>query len=287
MEASHQAQPRPQEPDPAAAGPGQRVRALVFGEVAEVYASARPGYAPELADVVLDFAALGEGRAVEVGAGTGKATAGFAARGVPLLCLEPDPRMARVLRRATAGFPSVRVEVSAFEEWSPQGRYGLLYAATCWHWCDPASRWDRAYTALAPGGTLALCWNVLRVRDAGLHARLAEVDRGFGFTEAPHSLLGGATLGAPGEWGDEEEAWPAGECRADGRFTGPRELRLPGAVTYDTRRYLSYLSTVSAYRLLPEIRRARLFEALAEVLEGRGGGIEFDLLTDVFLARAR
>jgi len=52
-------------------------RRLSFGGVAELYDRSRPSYPPALVDDVLEFAGVGPGeadRALEVGAGTGKAT---------------------------------------------------------------------------------------------------------------------------------------------------------------------------------------------------------------------
>ncbi|OKI53684.1 hypothetical protein AMK15_28620 [Streptomyces sp. MJM1172] len=92
-------------------------RSQVFGEVAELYDAARPGYSNELVADVLTYAALGDRAAVEIGAGTGKATVPFAELGTPLVCLEPDPRMAEVLRRNTARYSGVQVEVDGFESW--------------------------------------------------------------------------------------------------------------------------------------------------------------------------
>jgi len=43
----------------------------VFGEVADVYDAARPGYADALISHLLAYADLRDGAAVEVGAGTG------------------------------------------------------------------------------------------------------------------------------------------------------------------------------------------------------------------------
>ncbi|MDX3538983.1 hypothetical protein PV721_32545 [Streptomyces sp. MB09-01] len=91
-------------------------RAQVFGEVAELYDAARPGYSDALVAEVLGYAALGHRAAAEIGAGTGKATVQFAAAGTPLVCIEPDPRMSEVLRRNTAHHPGVRVLVGAFED---------------------------------------------------------------------------------------------------------------------------------------------------------------------------
>ncbi|MFD8293967.1 class I SAM-dependent methyltransferase [Streptomyces lavendulae] len=154
-----------------------RARGRVFGEVAELYDASRPGYADALVARVLEYAEPGERPALEVGAGTGKATVPFAEAGTTLVCVEPDPRMAEVLRRNTARFPRVRVEAAGFEEWPRDGRrFALLYAATSWHWLDPARRRDLVREALDPGGALALFWNPHGVRDPGLHGALAEVD---------------------------------------------------------------------------------------------------------------
>jgi SAM-dependent methyltransferase len=264
------------------------VRGRVFGEVAEGYDTHRPGYPEEMVDEVLAYADLGDRPAVEVGAGTGKATAAFAARGVPLLCLEPDPRMAEVLRRNTAAFPGVRVHVGGFEEWRPDGGggHGLLLAATSWHWLDRDRRWDLAHAALAPGGAVALCWNRYGLADAALHAGLAEVDDRYGVDHAPHGARASLYDGEPGGPG-EEAGWPEGECRRDGRFADPRSVRIRWRRRYGTDRYLGFLDSISAYRVLPRDRRERALSDTARVLEAHGGGVDLLHVTDLFLARAR
>ena len=63
---------------------GER-RRLSFGSVAEQYDRIRPSYPEQLVDDVIAYAGDGltaAGRALEVGAGTGKATLQFAARGL-------------------------------------------------------------------------------------------------------------------------------------------------------------------------------------------------------------
>src|ERR1700692_2225964 len=112
-----------------------RERRGVFGEAVAQYESARPCYPNELVDDILNYAGP-VGRALEVGAGTGKATVAFAERGVSLTCLEPDPRMAAALVRQTSTFPSVSVIETSFESWEPSERFDLLFAAQSWHWVD-------------------------------------------------------------------------------------------------------------------------------------------------------
>ncbi|MBC3843920.1 class I SAM-dependent methyltransferase [Streptacidiphilus sp. 4-A2] len=260
--------------------------ARVFGEAAELYDAARPGYADALVAEVLAYARLGDRPALEVGAGTGKATVPFAAQGIPLVCVEPDPRMAEVLRRNTERYPGVRVEVGGFEEWQPGSRrFGLLFAATCWHWLDRARRWDLAHTVLDPGGSLALFWNPHSVLDTGLHAGLAEIDRRHGIEDSPHSEPSSAYGDRPGDWGDDFD-WPETECRRDGRFTDLRSFRFRQEVRYGTERYLSHLASVSTYRVLPDDRREQALADTARLLDAHGGGIDMLHVSDLFLARA-
>ena len=97
-----------------------REQRFVFGEDAELYDRARPGYAARSSSTACSgFAGVeGDGlRALEVGAGTGKATVAFASRGLRILALEPSPEMAEVARRNCAGFPRVRIAPASFEEW--------------------------------------------------------------------------------------------------------------------------------------------------------------------------
>ncbi len=74
-------------------------RALSFGSTASAYERFRPGYPDDLVDAVLAYAGRPVGSALEIGAGTGKATRLFAARGITMTATEPDPAMLRELRK--------------------------------------------------------------------------------------------------------------------------------------------------------------------------------------------
>lgn len=114
-----------------------REQRLVFGEDAELYDRARAGYPDDLIDDVLGFVGLNgpEIRALEVGAGTGKATVPFALRGLEIVALEPSAAMAAVAERNCRTFPAVRLELASFEDWRLEaGGFQLLFSAQAWHW---------------------------------------------------------------------------------------------------------------------------------------------------------
>ena len=70
-------------------------RALSFGGAAAAYERFRTGYPDELVDKVLEYADRPVRTALEIGAGTGKATRVFAARGIAVTATEPDMRQLR------------------------------------------------------------------------------------------------------------------------------------------------------------------------------------------------
>ncbi|MBO0843512.1 MAG: class I SAM-dependent methyltransferase, partial [Nocardioides sp.] len=87
-------------------------RSLSFGEVAETYERFRPGYPDELVGRVTAVAEGRVVRAIEIGAGTGKATRVFAAAGIEVVATEPDPAMLAVLARECAELPVTPVRTA-------------------------------------------------------------------------------------------------------------------------------------------------------------------------------
>src|ERR1700758_4155626 len=132
---------------------GVSSRALSFGAVAEAYERFRPGYPVELFDMVMTYAGRPVRSALEIGAGTGKATRLFAERGVRVTATEPDGAMLAELRKHVP--TNVRTVQAAFEDLRSGQSYGLVYAAAALHWTNPEGRWSRVAALLEPGGVFA------------------------------------------------------------------------------------------------------------------------------------
>lgn len=257
-------------------------RRLVFGDDAEEYDARRPDYPDAMIDDVV--AAAGPGPALEVGAGTGKATTAFAARGLDLTCLEPDPRMAAVLQRRIAGRPAVRVIGTLFEDWTPDRAYGLLFSGQAWHWVDGDRRNDLAADALAPGGTLALFWNISQLADRNVHAALADVDERFGMSDGhtPHHLL---AEDFPDPDPDPALEWAQLRLTGDDRFTGLRGHRYhrdDDALT--STEYADLIATTSHYRVLEPGVRETVLIAVVAAIDAEGGVVRRVTDTDLALA---
>jgi SAM-dependent methyltransferase len=244
---------------------GDDARAVVFGRDAAAYEEVRPSYPSAAIDYLLGLVDAGD--AVEVGAGTGKATEAIAHEGLTITCLEPSPQMAEILQ--SKALPGVDVVVSKFEDWDAgPGSVDLVYAAQAWHWVDRETGLDRALTLLRPGGVLALLWNVPLDR----YARHLDAYQ----SHAPHLL---AERDARIKRRDHHD-WcsdmaEAGFVETD-RFTHSWSEEL----TAD--RYRALYSTYSDHMMLEEPTRTRLLDQLTSDVETWGGTVEVEYRTEVF-----
>ncbi|MBO1333914.1 class I SAM-dependent methyltransferase [Streptomyces sp. VRA16 Mangrove soil] len=134
--------------------------ALSFDGVAAQYAMARPTYPPQLFDTIEELTgrSLRGRRTLDVGAGTGIATALLRDRGADVIAVEPGPGMGAQLRATHPEIPLVRAYGDALP--FADATADLITYAQSWHWTDPARSIPEALRVLRPGGTLALWWNI-------------------------------------------------------------------------------------------------------------------------------
>ncbi len=258
-------------------------RRLSFGSVADLYDSARPSYPAALVDDALAYAPAGDGervRVVEVGAGTGKATELFAARGASVLAIEPNAAMAAVARRNCAGFPGVTVVEAEFERWEPAGpAFDLLICAQAWHWIAPAVRISKAREALADGGGMALFWNRPLWDRSELAGALRAVYDGVAFGEMPGPMYPDHT--DPGtSWGYYGE-----DLDAEHGFEPEPVRSYDWVCPYTSAEYIALIQTHSDHIMLPDAQREALLEAVRGVIDDAGGTFELTYRTHLWLAR--
>ena len=261
-----------------------REQASVFGEVAPLYDRARAGYADEVVDRVLDFAGVPapDLNALEIGAGTGKATVAFAARGVHILALEPDDAMAALAQRNCERFSNVRIERATFEDADLDGAgFDLVFAAQAWHWVRPEVRSTKAAAVLHRGGTLAVIGHRTNWHGEALHADLEEVYRRLVpdlYAKAP---------GFPGLTSGATDHDLLDELTGSGLFADASAHSHPWSPTFTADTLVDLLLTQSDHRLLDEDRRALLLAEVRRVVEAHGGEVVVPAVTALVLARSR
>jgi SAM-dependent methyltransferase len=257
-------------------------RRLSFGSVAELYDRARPSYPHALVDDVVAYARVGPGdRTLDVGAGTGKATELFAARGLEVLALEPSPRMAEVAGRRLSRFDNVAILETEFERWEPEhGQFGLVYSAQAWHWIRPEVAYERVRQALEPAGALAVFWNRPRWDRVPIRDELNRVYQAVPEFDPKVSPMRPHTSSTT-DWVTD---WDSGHARGAG-FAEPLARDYTWSITYQTGEYLDLLQTASDHVRLPEAARRRLLNGITLVLDRNGGAIEIPYATHLIMAR--
>jgi SAM-dependent methyltransferase len=237
----------------------------LFGSVAERYERYRLDYPNELVDTVLGYAGRPVSSALEVGAGTGKATRAFAARGIEVTALEPDTDMAKVLVRVTHGLP-VRLVVTTYEQFRTESRYELVYAAASWHWTNPDTRWAQAVQMLVPGGVLALFGAPAELKDPDLFAAVDEIEK---------RLL-------PKEDEVDVHPWSIEEMAAADGLVDVEKRELSYVATTTAADYVGRLATVSAYLQLTSEQRVDVLRKIRAVLPDH---VDVDTTVQLSLAR--
>lgn len=236
-------------------------RALSFGVMAEAYERFRPGYPAELADLVMAYAGQPVRTALEIGAGTGKATRLLAQRVGSVTATEPDGGMLAELRKhVPANVESVQ---AAFEDLQLGEKYGLVYAAASLHWTNPEGRWSRMADLLEPGGVFASFGGPFHLADPA-------VEEAARAARAP--FLDSDDVPSPdGTPPDHAMQWPGTELQQSEWFTDVRQSEIERRLTMSADDYVGHLSTISAYLVLPAPEQEQVFgqirQAVPETVE--------------------
>lgn len=144
--------------------------ATAFEELVDDYDAARPRYPEALYDAL----PLTGATVLELGAGTGIASAELASRAASLVVTDLGPRMlARGMTKHTSPGAVCRAEALPFADAS----FDLVCGAQMWHWTDEPAAAEAA-RVLRPGGRLALWWNEGRGGSWWWEAEQARIEAG-------------------------------------------------------------------------------------------------------------
>lgn len=247
--------------------------AQAFGAEAGKYDRVRPRYPAALIDAIVERL---PGQAIlDVGIGTGISAEPFRDRGLAVLGVEPDPKMA-----ALAEAKGFVVESGRFEDWDPAGRtFDGVIAGQTWHWVDPVAGAVKAMNALHPSGRLALFWNSGRPspRLAAEFAKVfASLDTGLPFNP----------------WAAAPQAEPYGSIidhaadalRATGAFGAVERVAFPWRSTIASDAWLEQTSTSGGINRLPKDTLDALLRGMGAAIDATGGTLVIDYTTVAAIA---
>jgi SAM-dependent methyltransferase len=240
-----------------------------FDAVAPDYQGARPEYPEELYAALLALTGVRpEADALcDVGCASGKATLPLARRGFSVTGVELGAALAAEARRNLAGFDRVTVVNAAFETWQPAAgeTFGLVFAATAWHWIDPAVKYQKAASLLRPGGHLAF-WEAVHVVPEGGDPFFAEIQDVY--DEIGSGLPDGHVFARPDTLTSDED-----EIAASGVFDAAQTRRFDWEIRYTADGYIRLLETFSSNLLMEPWQRERLYGEIRARLARRPDGL--------------
>lgn len=236
-----------------------------FDRAAALYQQARPEYPSALYERLLEVTRLAPPtQLLEVGCATGKATLPLAHLGFRMTALEPGATLAAAARANLADY-DVDVVEARFEDWEPDGAvFGLVFAATAWHWVDPAVRYSKAAAVLRPGGHLAL-WGASHVLPHGGDPFFEEIQEVY--DEIGEGLPSGWVSPRPGELPDNR-----GEIEASGLFEVIETRQYDWETIHDAESYIDLLNTFSGHIEMADWQRDRLYGEIRRRLAERPDG---------------
>ena len=254
-----------------------------FDDIVQTYDGIRPEYPSELIADLISYAGAGR-RALEIGAGTGKATMPFLEAGYDVTAVEIGENMVEFLKARFADCTHFRAVNGAFEDVElPDGSFDLIYAATAFHWVDAKRGCPKAYQLLKPGGSFALFrYTALPGFGDPLYDDIQSVYEQY--YHKPYRR--------PKALAREDFNTPV-EIHRGFRFSdmaayGFEDITMKlydGSRSFDVDSYLRLLDTFSDHKVLPAADREALYQGVADAINRHGGSLTVDYIFQLYMGR--
>ena len=138
----------------------------LFNQMADYYDTYRPGYPNDIIETIIRKANLTvDSKLLEIGSGSGKATAQFVDIGLDIICIEPG---ADLVEKGRKTFQDKRVTFvnQRFEDYAePYNYFDAIISAQAFHWIPQPQGYEKCARALKKRGKIALFWNIDIIRD--------------------------------------------------------------------------------------------------------------------------
>ena len=260
-----------------------------FDEIVVNYDKVRWDYPDELFEDVFKYANQGN-TALEIGAGTGKATIPFLNAGYSVTAVEMGENMTEFLLDKFMGDARFNVITSTFEDVAlEEASYDIIYAASAFHWVDAEIGCPKVFSLLRNGGSFALFRNnayrlegddldiaIDAVYDMFYYSHYKQYDRPVGISKMTY----------------EDFLKPA-EIHRGFRFESLEQYGFKDIAmklynrsrVYNVDEYISLLETYSDHRALPDDNRSALYSGVREAINRHGGLQRLNFVFQLYMGR--
>jgi ubiquinone/menaquinone biosynthesis C-methylase UbiE len=273
----------------------ERDRRVHFDEITEEYDKIRWDYPDELFANALEYCKKGNdnatcNKAIEIGAGTGKATKPFLDAGYNVTAVEMGDNMTKFLINKYRAYKEFQVITSTFEDIVLEDdSYDIIFAASAFHWVDAKVGCPKVFRLLKKGGAFVLFRSNWNSHDNEKLAKdIQEIydkhyynyydindkdDKPEKFTleilQKPSAIFKGFRFERMEQYG----------------FADVKMKVYDKSNTYDADGYIKLLDTFSDHRALPVENRKALYTSVKNVIEKHGGKITTNSTYQLYMGR--
>jgi len=265
----------------------ERSRRVHFDGIVELYDKVRWDYPSELYDDIFMYSGEGK-RALEIGAGTGRATVPFLDAGFDVTAVELGGNMTAFLIKKFKEHTNFKVINSTFEDvaFDSDNSFDVIYAASAFHWIDAEIGCPKVYRLLKNGGAFVLFRNNFQPSDGdSLYEDIqAEYEKHYNtyYTNSKRPIKQ-----------SHDDFWKPSELYRSFRFNGMelygfREITMKlydCTQTYTADEYIALMDTYSDNRALPKENRAKLYAGVRKAIIKHGGNYKYKCIFQLYMGR--
>ncbi|MCG8483913.1 MAG: class I SAM-dependent methyltransferase [Clostridia bacterium] len=266
----------------------ERDRRNHFDDIVANYDKIRPEYPNKLFKAVIEYCGHGENKkAVEIGAGTGKATTPFLNAGYDVTAVEISNNMSKFLLEKFAEYKNFVVITSTFEEvLLEENSYDLIYAASAFHWVDAEIGCPKAFHLLKNGGAIALFrYNMISGDGDELYDEIQKVYEKYYYSFYQSNKR-------PVKKSKEDFKKPSeiyiGYRFEDLKVYGFRDVVMKFfdfKMIYNADEYIAFIDTMSDHRGLPHGNKLALYEEIKQAIMKHGNSYKVDYIFQLYMGR--
>lgn len=260
-----------------------------FDDIVYEYERIRPEWPDAIFDDIIMYMGAGGGkRALEIGAGTGKATRHMLNRGFHVTAVEIGANMCEYIARRFAGNDDFSVIQSSFEAAElAENAYDIVYAASAFHWVDASVGCPKARALLDKGGVFALFrYNEIASLDDPVYMQISEMYKRH------YCKYSGAPYRPPVERTHADLSTEA-EILRGFRFKSMQDygfgdvtMRFYDAYqTYDADGYIEFLNTLADHRNMSDSARKAFHGEIARAIRAHGDSFTQKYTFQLYMGR--
>jgi len=250
----------------------------LFDEVVLNYEKRRPNYGAQIFSDIINYAGITmDSSIIEVGCGTGQATAPFLKTKCHVVAVELGENLAAFTREKFKDYSNLEVIHSSYEDYAcDDHQFDMLFSATAFHWIADDLGYKKAYQMLKSGGTLALFWN--------RPSPVSEDDRTHQEIQAVYQVFL-PEWSKRGKNSKKKLAYSSIEKIAQYGFRNIEKRVYHHTRTMTGSEYVELLNTYSDHVALVKSIQVPFYKAIREAIEQSGDKVMIHDTVELYLAR--